>query len=253
MAETLTVKILTYNIHKGFNFANTRFILHQIREMLNHIDADIIFLQEIHGKHEKHAVTIANWPRESQFEFLAKELWPHYAYGKNAIYRGGHHGNAILSKFPFSFWENIDVSIQRRASRSLLHGTIQLPQINSALHVICVHLGLLKFEREKQLNTLCERVRAYIPAHEPLIIAGDFNDWRIHTEMQLNTSLGLQEVFKTLRGDYAKSFPAWQPTLAIDRIYFRGIKPELCKRFNQPPWRNLSDHLPLYAEFTLED
>lgn len=244
------LKVMTYNIHKGFTFGNSRFTLHQIKEMLLHVNPDVLFLQEIHGKQEKHESKILDWPKESQFEFLAEEVWPHYAYGKNAIYRKGHHGNAILSKYPFQYWENIDVSIQKRASRSLLHGVIEIPKEREAVHVICVHFGLLRFERDKQIKVLCERIREKIPQNEPLIIAGDFNDWRSHINVQLETLLGIDEVFKTLRGSYARSFPAWQPTLAVDRIYYRGIKPELCKRFNQHPWRNLSDHLPLYAEFT---
>jgi endonuclease/exonuclease/phosphatase family metal-dependent hydrolase len=251
MLEGIPLKVLTYNIHKGFSAGKGRFILHQIRELLCHVNADIIFLQEIHGKHEKHAIKITDWPKKSQFEFLAEALWPHVAYGKNAIYRLGHHGNAILSKYPFYFWENIDVSIQKRASRSLLHGVIKLPSSGEILHVICVHFGLLKFERDQQVNILCERIRHVIPSNEPLLIAGDFNDWRNHLSSQLESALGLEEIFKTLQGSYARSFPAWQPTLATDRIYYRGIKPELCKRFHQYPWRTLSDHLPLYAEFSL--
>lgn len=251
MIESTLLKVLTYNIHKGFNAGNSRFILHQIRELLYDIDADIVFLQEICGKHEKHAARILDWPQASQYEFLAEKLCPHYVYGKNAIYKAGHHGNAILSKYPFHFLENIDVSIQKKASRSLLHGIIKIPSSGEILHVICVHLGLLKFERKKQIEILCRRILQEIPANEPLLIAGDFNDWRSHSAHQLEISLGLEEVFKTLRGNYARSFPAWQPTLAVDRIYFRSIKAQFCKRLNQPPWRTLSDHLPLYAEFSL--
>lgn len=250
MNPNMPIKILTYNIHKGFSYNKTRFVLHQIREMLLHVDADIIFLQEIHGMHSKHEQRIQDWPKESQFEFLAEEIWPHYAYGKNAIYKMGHHGNAILSKYPFTFWENIDVSIQKRASRSLLHGVLEIPKAKKPLHVICVHFGLLKFERDQQLASLSERIRLSVPANEPLVIAGDFNDWRSHVSAQLETTLGIDEIFKTLRGKYAKSFPAWQPTLPVDRIYYRNVHPELCKRFNQYPWRSLSDHLPLYAEFS---
>jgi endonuclease/exonuclease/phosphatase family metal-dependent hydrolase len=246
------LKIITYNIHKGFNFTKRRFILYQIKEMLEHIDADIVFLQEIYGKHEKYATRIDEWPKESQFEFLAQEIWPHYAYGKNAIYRKGHHGNAILSKYPFQYWENIDVSIQKRASRSLLHGIIKLPGRQCHLHVICVHLGLLRFERDKQIRILCERIRDKIPDDEPIVIAGDFNDWRSLIHAQLEATLGLEEIFKFLRGRYAFSFPAWQPTLAMDRIYYRGMTPEDCKVFHTYPWRTLSDHLPLYAEFSTD-
>jgi endonuclease/exonuclease/phosphatase family metal-dependent hydrolase len=244
----ITLKVLTYNIHKGFNFGNTRFVLHQIRDLLHEVNADIIFLQEIHGAHKKHEFKILEWPKESQFEFLADQLWPHFAYGKNAIYKSGHHGNAILSKFAFATWENIDVSISRRASRSLLHGVIEIPNSKTLLHVICVHFGFIKFERNKQIDMLCERILSHVPVDAPLIIAGDFNDWS-YTEREFENTLGLQEIFKNLRGSYAKSFPAWQPSLPIDRIYFRGVKAELCHRFHQSPYRNLSDHLPLFAEF----
>lgn len=245
------LKVMTYNIHKGFNFSNSRFILHQIKELLLYINPDIVFLQEIHGKQVKHEAKISDWPEQAQFEFLAHEVWPHFAYGKNAIYRKGHHGNAILSKYPFSFWENIDVSLQKRASRSLLHGVLTLPNSKLNLHVICVHLGLLRFERDRQIKILSDRIRDVIPYDQPVVIAGDFNDWRSRVSSQLENTLGIEEVFKILRGSYAKSFPSWQPTLSVDRIYYRGITPELCKRFYLPPWRHLSDHLPLYAEFTL--
>ncbi len=122
---------------------------------------------------------------------------------------------------------------------------------NEKLHVICVHLGLMKFERTIQIQVLAERINSSIPPGEPVLIAGDFNDWRRHLSHDLETMLGLEEIFKTMRGSYAKSFPSWQPTLAVDRIYYRGVTPELCKRFNQHPWRGLSDHLPLYAEFSM--
>lgn len=246
-----TLKILTYNIHKGFGVANARFVLHHIRDALQTVNADVLFLQEIQGEHSKREHLIEKWPKETQFEFIAEQLWPHYAYGKNAIYKKGHHGNAILSKYPFVSWENIDVSVQKRASRSLLHGVIEIPEIKQKIHTICIHLGLFKSERKRQLQTLCERIESHVPHNEPLLIAGDFNDWRGHAEQHLEADLELQEVFKFLRGHHAKSYPSWNPTLQVDRIYFRGLTPELCHRFNKQPWRMLSDHVPLYAQFTL--
>lgn len=249
--NNLSLKVVTYNIHKGFSVGNTRFVLHQIKEALNTINADMVFLQEIHGEHVGHQEKIKNWPTESQFEFLADELWSHHAYGKNAIYKKGHHGNAILSKYPFIAWENIDVALHPRASRSLLHGIIEIPETKQQIHLICIHLGLFKLEREKQLTTLCQRIESHVPHHEPLIVAGDFNDWRGHAEKHLETDLGLQEIFKSMTGRHVSTFPNWRPTLAVDRIYFRGLKPVVCQRFNKEPWHKLSDHLPLYAEFSL--
>jgi len=248
MSEAV-LKILTYNIHKGFGVLNRRFNLHAIKDALRHVDADVVFLQEIHGERNISGNRFDNWPTNSQFEYLADEIWHHYAYGKNAIYRSGHHGNAILSKYPFIEWENIDVSFMASASRSLLHGTISVPGTGQKLHVICVHLGLFGMEREKQLATLVKRINSHVPHDEPLIIAGDFNDWRGYAERHLNEDLGVREVFLSLQGEHARTFPALLPMLRMDRVYSRGLDVVRCEQLHGHPWRKLSDHIPLLAEF----
>ncbi len=246
-----SIKVLTYNIHKGFSMGNLRFILHEIKNLLRHIDADVVFLQEVYGERSISNNRFDDWPNNRQFEFLADQVWHHHAYGKNAIYKSGHHGNAILSKYPFVEWENINVSMMQSASRSLLHGTIQIPDIVQKIHIICVHLGLLGRERERQLSTLVKRINSHVPYDEPLIIAGDFNDWRGRAEYYLHHDLGVKEVFKNTYGAYARTFPAWLPVLSMDRIYFRGLDVVDCSRLYGQPWRSLSDHTPLLAEFRL--
>jgi len=262
------LKILTYNIHKGFSPGNRRFILHKIKTALRSTNADIILLQEIQGKHTDNEKQVHNWPDESQFEFLADEIWPHHAYGKNAIYSHGHHGNAILSKFPFTKYENINVSYMKSASRSLLHGEIKYSKSQLPLHVICVHLGLFSFERERQLSKLVKRIEESIPSNEPLIIAGDFNDWMGRAEKYLCRELGLSDAFKSKQGKLARTFPSWLPVLPMDRIYTRGLNITRCQRIHgsqqnstrdhlrndthdshNTHWTGLSDHLPLIAEF----
>ncbi|MCK4709432.1 MAG: endonuclease/exonuclease/phosphatase family protein [Gammaproteobacteria bacterium] len=246
-----SLKILTYNIHKGFSTTNKYFVLHDIKSALQNIAADVVFLQEIQGEHQEKSSSILNWPTEPQFEFLADEVWPHHAYGKNAIYQAGHHGNAILSKHAFQQWENINVSNMKNASRSLLHGVIQLDNHKRPLHVICVHLGLFAKERKRQIKTLSKRISSHVPADEPLIIAGDFNDWRKRAERHFHHDLGVKEAFKTSHGAHARSFPAWLPMLSMDRIYYRGLEVVDCFRLHGQPWSRLSDHTPLLAEFRL--
>lgn len=252
--KTTRIRILTYNIHKGFDTGNIRFMLHQIREQLEQADVDIAFLQEIQGEHRGKQNTIKGWPIESQFEFLADRLWPHYAYGKNAIYNHGHHGNAILSKYPFISWDNINVSSISWASRSLLHGVVTLPE-HARLHVVCIHLDLFTHHRERQLEILSRYIADHVPMHEPLLVAGDFNDWlgqaQYHLEQHLTEELRLTEIFRQLHGRYARSFPAWLPLLPVDRIYYRGLKPIECQCLKKKPWRRLSDHAPLYAVFDI--
>ena len=82
-----------------------------------------------------------------------------------------------------------------------------------------------------------------------VIIAGDFNDWRGQAEKYLETELALKEGFKTLYGSHAKTFPALKPTLPVDRIYYRNLDLQTCMSLGELPWRNLSDHIPLFAEF----
>jgi len=246
-----SIKILTYNIHKGFSSGNLRFVLHDIKESLRMVNADVLLLQEIHGERSISKSRFDDWPNNRQFEFLADEIWHHHAYGKNAIYKSGHHGNAILSKYPFISWENIDVSLMRSASRSLLHGIIQIPGVEQKIHLICVHLGLFERERASQFASLAKRIASHVPAHEPLIVAGDFNDWRGRAERFLHHDLGVKEVFKTVRGTHARTFPAILPVLSMDRIYYRGLDVMHCQRMHNQPWNRLSDHTPLLAEFSL--
>jgi endonuclease/exonuclease/phosphatase family metal-dependent hydrolase len=246
------LRLLTYNIHKGFNSGNRRFVLKHIRDHLLEQDADILCLQEMQGEHTNLASRITDWPDRSQHEFLADKNWPHHAYAKNAVYNAGHHGNAVLSKYALIEWENINVADFSWASRSILHGVIHPPGYPSKVHIICIHFGLFGGERKRQIASLCQRIESHVPHHEPLIIAGDFNDWRGQAERLFHENLDLKEVFKTLKNQHARSFPSWLPVLPMDRIYYRGLNPIGCAKLNQKQWRDLSDHVPLTATFTYE-
>ena len=134
------------------------------------------FCRKCRASIEQHAERVPNWPAEPQYEFLAHEVWQDYAYGRNAVYDHGHHGNAILSRFPIVSAENQDVSAHRFEHRGLLHCEVALGDVR--LHCLCVHFGLYERGRRRQLSALTERVQRLVPAGAPLIVAGDFNDWR---------------------------------------------------------------------------
>ena len=245
------INVLTYNIHKGFDRYNRDFVLHKMKEQLHEAEVDIVLLQEIQGRHYHHELGISAWPGVSQFEFLADSIWPHFAYGKNAIYEKGHHGNAILSKFVISEWSNLNVSRFKRASRSLLHGRIDVPHSSRPLHLICVHLDLIGFERKRQIRELKRYIDSYIHVDEPIILGGDFNDWHGGIGRTLESQLGMREAYRQLNGRYAKTFPSHMPVLRMDRIYFREIELLDAHCLTQHPWNELSDHLPLYARFSV--
>lgn len=247
------LSVLTYNMHKGFSGDGRRnFVLPRMRDALATSGADVVFLQEAQGEHRRHAVRVEQWPQASQFEFIADSLWHHHAYGKNALTNHGHHGNAILSRYPLLTWENIDVSpYPFAASRSLLHGRIDVPPNGVRVHLVCIHFGFIALERRPQIHKLCAHIEARIPRHEALIVAGDFNDWWGRAEREFNAALGLREVFRELHGRHARSFPSWAPLFPMDRIYFRGMQARSATRLCDAPWPALSDHAPLQAWFTL--
>jgi len=154
------LRICTYNIHKGFSQFNRRMVIHELRERLRNLEVDLVFLQEVQGLHAGHQIRHADWPGAPQHEFLAEAVWGQTAYGQNAVYDHGHHGNAILSRFPIISSHNLDVSDHRFERRGLLHCEIAAPGFES-LHCVCVHLGLMAGSRKRQMEALGGRWRRW--------------------------------------------------------------------------------------------
>jgi endonuclease/exonuclease/phosphatase family metal-dependent hydrolase len=241
--------VVTYNIHKGFSAFNRRLVVHEMRERLQALGADVVFLQEVQGIHHRHSRRHEAWPEGSQHDFFTHE-GGHAAYGMNASYQDGHHGNAIVSRFPILRTENIDISHHALESRGLLHCEMAVPGWREPLHGINVHLGLWARSRRFQLEWLCHRIRESVPGDAPLVVAGDFNDWRGQATALLSRELGVEEVFESATGRHARSFPARLPLLALDRIYVRGLKVGGAERLSGGPWSRLSDHAALSAKLT---
>jgi endonuclease/exonuclease/phosphatase family metal-dependent hydrolase len=244
-------KVLTVNIHKGFTFFNRKFILPELREAVRSVGADVVFLQEVTGNHLKHGSKFDNFPDAPHYEFLADTIWPDFAYGRNAVYTNGHHGNALLSKFPIVRFENHDVSVSGPERRGLLHCELHIPGRSVNVHAICVHLGLVETHRTQQMDMLCNLVHKKIPADAPVVVAGDFNDWRHQAHAQLARRAGLHEVFVQAHGRAARTFPARFPVLRLDRIYVRNALSHAPVVLPGKPWSHLSDHAPLAAEIEL--
>jgi endonuclease/exonuclease/phosphatase family metal-dependent hydrolase len=243
---TPALHITTFNIHKGFSQFNRRMMVHELRDRLRHLNPDIVFLQEVQGLHLRHARNRDDWPDGPQHEFLAEEVWQAAAYGRNMIYDHGHHGNAILSRFPILDTHNQDVTHLQFERRGLLHCRIELPEGPPA-HCVCVHLSLFGYSRRRQMGSLAEYLQSLITDDAPLIIAGDFNDWSNRAGQHLAQRLGLTEVFSRHQGQPVKSYPAMLPMFRLDRIYVRGFRVERAEVHHGHPWSAISDHAALSA------
>jgi endonuclease/exonuclease/phosphatase family metal-dependent hydrolase len=228
------LRLVTLNIHKGLSHFNRRTVIHELRDGLRALDSDIVFLQEVQGEHERHALRLPGWPRVPQHEFLAEDRWLQHAYGRNAVYTHGHHGNAILSRFHIVSFENEDVSDHRLERRGLLHCVVSVPGWSRNLHCVCVHLSLHDRGRRRQLDALVRRLEPLAAKDAPIIIAGDFNDWRHRASAVLESRLGMTEASTSRSGRVARTFPSFLPMLRLDH--------------GGAPWSLLSDHLAISAE-----
>jgi len=165
------------------------------------------------------------------------------------VFPEGEQGNAVLSRFPIVAMRNHDVSLPGHEPRGLLHCTLSLAGGAPPLHAICVHFGLLEAHRRHQAALLRDLVDA-LPAGAPVLVAGDFNDWRGHGHAMLRAA-GLREAFEDATGSIARSFPALLPVLALDRVYLRNARAVDARVLRGAPWSRLSDHLPLLATIEL--
>jgi endonuclease/exonuclease/phosphatase family metal-dependent hydrolase len=253
----LAIKVLTVNIHKGFTALNRQFILPELRAAVRSVGADLVFLQEVTGSNTRHSQRTGNLGDEPHYEYLADSIWSQYAYGRNSVHTHGHHGNAVLSKFPIARFQNHDISVTQLERRGLLHCELTIPhahssvqsqvqtRVQSNLHVICVHLSLLGSHRAAQLADLCRLINEVVPPQASLIVAGDFNDWGQSAHAVLAKHANLEEVFVSAQGKAALSFPARWPLLRLDRIYVRGVASHSPILLPAKPWKDLSDHAPL--------
>ncbi|MQR00331.1 endonuclease/exonuclease/phosphatase family protein [Glaciimonas soli] len=284
----MKIRIATYNIHKGVSSFGSRPRVHALKQALTQMEADVFFLQEVQGRHDLHAARhTAHWPEQSQQDFLAGDSH-HAAYGMNAVYDHGHHGNALLSRFPIGSSRNQDVSDHAYEARGILHCVLQTPK--GDIHCYVVHLGLFGGGRKRQTAALIEAVRSSAPPDAPVIIAGDFNDWGNRLSEMLCARLHVTEIFdenlsKPSIADYmntitnpesrtvpgvlsglaanikaslklsikpARTFPAMLPWLRLDRIYTRGFTVESAEVLHGPAWAKLSDHAPIVAMLELK-
>jgi len=246
-----TLRVATYNIHKGVRGLGLRkrLEIHNLGLAVEALDADIVFLQEVRLFHHREARhfdrTHLGWPQQGQAHFLAPEGYD-VAYRTNAVTRHGEHGNALLSRWPLGDIGHHDVSDHRFEQRGLLHVPVAWNGV--AVHAVVAHFGLIHASRLRQVQRLADFIEAHVPPNELLLVAGDFNDWGEKLDDPMR-AIGLQ---RARGGDdraaHRMTFPSRVPVFALDRFYTRGLS---CRSTMVPrgsAWARMSDHLPLVAE-----
>ncbi len=242
---THMIRVVSYNIHKGVQGVGParRLEIHNLAQAVEALDADVVCLQEVRHINRREEKRFEQWPEGCQADFLAP---PGYTsvYRTNAITRHGEHGNALLSRWPVLTQQHEDMSDHRFEQRGLLH--VELSVYGRSLHVMVVHLGLVRASRVRQVAQLKRFIQREIPADAPLLVAGDFNEGGLRLRPAF-ASIGL----RSWVGAPQPTFPARVPLAQLDHIFVRGLQPVSLTAPQGRLWWRMSDHLPLIAEFLM--
>ena len=242
-----TLRVATYNIHKGVQGMGPRrrLEIHNLGHAVEQLDADIVCLQEVRKGHSREAEFFTRWPDMPQADFLAPEGYE-AVYRTNAYTKHGEHGNAMLSRWPVVAHQHEDMSDHRFEQRGLLHAEVTVHGVS--IHVVVVHLGLIRASRVRQLEQLKRFIEREVPASQPLVVAGDFNDWG----SLVRRSLGGAGLVALEQASMA-TFPSRLPIVQLDHIFARNLVPVGLHVPRGRNWWRMSDHLPLIADFRLPE
>ena len=248
------LRVATYNIHKGVRGVGPkkRLEIHNLVLGIEALDADMVFLQEVRRMNRAEARhfpdTKFGWPKVPQADYLAPEGYD-VAYRTNATTRDGEHGNALLSRWPIGDVGHHDVSDHRFEQRGLLH--VPVTWNGTLVHAIVAHFGLIHASRVRQVERLASFIAAEVPAGEPLIVAGDFNDWGDRLDVLMSERGLCRGIVAGDPPTRFNTFPSRLPLFSMDRFYTRGFR---CASTSVPrgvAWARMSDHLQLVAELEL--
>ncbi|HEY0078856.1 MAG TPA: endonuclease/exonuclease/phosphatase family protein [Pyrinomonadaceae bacterium] len=240
------MRVVTYNVHKCRGL-DRRVRPGRIASVLRETGADIVALQEV--------VSVEETPQRerNQAHFIAEELGFHYCIGANRRHDGGAYGNVMLSRWPFRFVHNYDITWRGREPRGCLRADIETGEADGAklLHVFNVHLGTAFVERRSQGRRLVgEEILRDSRLPGARIVLGDFNEWTHGLASRL-LSAELQSADVRQHLPRARTYPGALPIFHLDHIYFDpALKLERLILHKSLTALVASDHLPLVADFS---
>jgi endonuclease/exonuclease/phosphatase family metal-dependent hydrolase len=185
------IRVMTYNIHQGFNNEG-RTDPTEMYDIIDRVDPDVIFLQESEGMRIE---TGFNDP----VHYFATRLKMNYIRGP--LTGEGTYGVSILSRFPV---ENARVQFLESDEDQRVAVTCRADLGDRSVNLVSVHIGLSDRDREVQIRQLAEIVDKM--AGE-VIIGGDFNSEPTEKFMApLNRSFFGGEGKNEDTGDFLRSF-----------------------------------------------
>jgi endonuclease/exonuclease/phosphatase family metal-dependent hydrolase len=237
------IRVITYNIRKGKGADGRSAIeMADFAKALSHHDADVVLCQEVFHCSRTGA---------SQSGNLANAMGLASYYGANKFRVIGHHGNTTLTRLHVDRFVNHDISTNRIERRGALYVRLSRGE-QHPVHVFNVHLGLNRWQRINQIKHIAELIGEVSNTDDPVLLAGDFNDWNRELDRVITDELGFENALRAQEPHVSRTWHARRPVFALDRIYTRNLAVGRAGRLEGEPWSDLSDHLPLFAELRAE-
>jgi endonuclease/exonuclease/phosphatase family metal-dependent hydrolase len=240
--HTQSMRLLSYNIHKGIGGRDRRYKLDRICQVIEAEKPDLVCLQEVTC--HAHRTKYHDQPQILAEHFNACDSH----FQMNVHYQTGGYGNLLLSRWPLHLKHDVSLRLKKRKPRGAQLVVVDTPE--GSLHLANWHLGLREKERNWQVEHLLLHPLFRLSAHLPTLIVGDCNDWR----NRLARGPFAKHAFEQATGSasHFRSFPAFFPLLTLDKAFHRGGVVVRDTRIVRAPLARLaSDHLPLVIDFNL--
>lgn len=229
------MRVASYNIRKCLGIDRRR-KPDRIIEVLNEIDADIVFLQEVDRRVGKRTSTLSP-------EMLSANTDYHVADVSVRDHSLGWHGNVILVKRTVQIENAWRIELPTLEPRGAVAADVIFE--NQKVRCIGVHLALVAKTRHAQIKVLVSTIQK---THEspPTVVAGDFNEWR-HTTRNLDQ---FGDHFQLVTP--TPTFHTAVPVAALDRIIIsRDIDMLNAGTHKSRQSKVASDHFPIWADLKL--
>ena len=249
----MKLHIATYNIHKGFSHFNRRMMVHELRDHLRLLDADIVFLQEVQGEHEHHADALRGLAGRSRSTSFSPTRC-----GRTTPTAAMPSTTTAITATPSS--AAIPIRSARRTrtspptasnSRGLLHCEIELPgRPQPALPVRAPRLH--ERGRRHQVAALIERVQRVVPDGRAAGRRRRFQRLaqprRAPAGRGARPARGAPRPARAAGAQLSEHLPAAAPGPHLRARLRRAAR----RSAPWPPWSRISDHAALSAHLQLE-
>lgn len=228
-------KVASYNIHKGVGTDRKRDPA-RILKVLGEADADIVCLQEADLRFGTRAPVLPRFLIESHTDYVPVPL---DVQGDSM----GWHGNAILAKRGIAVERHDIIHIPCLEPRGVVTACLRLG--GASVSVFGMHLdlsGLWRVRQARAIAALADAARA----SGPVVLMGDLNEWRAKS----GCFREFGKHFTVL--DPGPSFHSRRPVGRLDRImHCEALTLVDCGVHRSALAATASDHLPVWAEFTV--